>query len=228
MQRHASPTRFVAATIAATLALSACAKHADSPLAGGAPIAYFFEDEPNDSSYAPQPIGPVHPPEQLVIQGDAGYHGYFHRDDSDAFALQAAAPARIHFALRCYGDGDLDLCLYDPYYDEVVEHWDSYGEEEGSFDVPGFHQDFQLIVVAYSGEAEYDLELRVDPLPFGAPIPTSFEVPEALRPAPTKPDARGRLERMLERQRAEANARTLLLETLDAAFAELDAFVEAD
>lgn len=211
------------ALLGAALFATACAKSADSPLSGGAPTAFFFEDEPNDSSYAPQPIGPVYPPEQLVIQGDAGYYHFFHHDDSDAFALQAAQPARVRFALQCYGDGDLDLCLYDPFLDTVVAHWDDYGDEEGSFDIPGFNQDFQLIVVVYSGEAEYDLELRVDPLPFGAPIPVSFEVPESLRPEPAKLDSRGRVEQMLERHRNEAAARAELLETLTATTIHLNA-----
>ena len=102
-------------------------------------------------------------------------------DATDSYALQTTDPARIHFELECYGNADLDLCLYNPYYDEVVAHWDSFGDEYGSFDVPGYGQDFQLIVVAFNGAGDYDLSLRVDALPFYAQLPVDFTIADGER-----------------------------------------------
>lgn len=215
---HESARRALHGAAAICLVVSAC----DSNTGGGvldphAPTAYFVENEPNDSSSHPQPIGPVYPPEQIVIQGDLGYLHFLHLDDADAFALQADEPARIDFALECFGNGDFDLCLYDPFYEEVVAHWESYGDEYGSFDIPGYGQDFQLIVICYSGAGEYDLELRVDRLPAFAPVPTSLSVPEESRPERVKADSGARLEAKLRGDRSEAAARAELLRQLSEA-----------
>lgn len=163
------------------LALAGCSPYGSSFLSGNLPTAYFYDDEPNDSSNHPQPIGPVYAPEQLVISGNVGSLFGLGFDTSDSYALQSSAPARIHFELECYSDADLDLCLYDPYYDEVVAHWDSFGDEFGSFDIPGFGQDFQLIVVAFNGTGDYDLFLRVEDLPGFAPVPVAFTIADGER-----------------------------------------------
>ncbi|QDU84570.1 hypothetical protein Pla163_16810 [Planctomycetes bacterium Pla163] len=158
------------------LALAGCAPHGSAFFQSSLPTAYFYDDEPNDSSNHPQPIGPVYPPEQLVISGNVGSVYGLGFDATDSYALQTTDPARIHFELDCYGNADLDLCLYDPYYDEIVAHWDSFGDEYGSFDVPGFGQDFQLIVVAFNGTGDYDLFLRVEALPGYAQAPIAFTI----------------------------------------------------
>jgi hypothetical protein len=157
------------APLAALTALAACSHH--EVLQPHVPTAYFYDDEPNDDSAYPQPIGPLFPTEQVVIRGHVDCVSWSHYDPTDAFAFAANSPARITFELDAFHGGDLDLCLVDPFLERVVAHWDSYGDEFGSFDVPGYGTEFHLVVVAFSGASEYDLRLRVDPLPYGMPAP---------------------------------------------------------
>jgi len=183
------------AVLALALPLVACS-HGGGVLAPHTPTAYFCDAEPNDDSDHPQPIGPLYPREQIVVRGHVDCTFGFHYDPTDAFAFAAAAPARIHFELDGFHGGDLDLCLVDPFLGQVVAHWDAYGDEYGAFDVPGYGQEFHLVVVAFSGASEYDLALRVDPLPYGLPAPAA---PRAL---PTRDGADGTDEVAPERERA--------------------------
>jgi hypothetical protein len=159
----------LAARLAPLALLAACSHH--EVLHPHVPTAYFYDDEPNDDSAYPQPIGPLHPTEQVVIRGHVDCVSWSHYDPTDAFAFAASSPARITFELDAFHGGDLDLCLVDPFLERVVAHWDSYGDEFGSFDVPGHGTEFHLVVVAFSGASEYDLRLHVDHLPYGMPAP---------------------------------------------------------
>ncbi|MEZ5978444.1 MAG: hypothetical protein R3F34_09520 [Planctomycetota bacterium] len=186
IHRLHGPTTVLVLT--ALLASSACTRH--GVLVPGEPTPYYYDAEPNDDSRHPQPIGPLYPPEQLVIRGSVCGVWGFGYDATDAFAFQAMSPARVEFHLAAYdGTADLDLCLVDPFLEEVVAHWDSAGDEWGSFDVPGAGVDFHLVVVAYSGTSDYDLELRADPLPFHMPVPAGLRAEIPLGDAEPKEDS---------------------------------------
>ncbi len=136
-----------------------------------------YEQEPNDFDYLANNIGAIAPGDEFEIRG---YSSAYSSDLRDGFAFYAQVPCQIYFDLVIHDAfSDLDVCLYDPYYQSVVACWEtSFNPEGGDFAVLDPGTDFHLYVEPYLGSAEYSLYVSVYPLGYA---PQSEEL-GALRP----------------------------------------------
>jgi hypothetical protein len=152
----------------AALALSSCDVHVARQHPPPPPPYYdLWEIEPNDAACCPDGIGDLYVGDAFVIGGTI-------RDDSgdpyDGFALQNREPLDLEFILEPIDSAaDLDLCVWDPRIDDYAFCFDSPASvESGRFSIPASLTDFQLVVVSYSGDAEYRLHVFAHPITFGA------------------------------------------------------------
>jgi hypothetical protein len=130
------------------------------------PAFDVWEQEPNDTAWNPDPIGPIAVGESVVI---GGYSSVV--DDAfDGFAFQSVEPCDIRFKIVAQSAWtDLDLCVYDPFLGAIAFCFENPGNVEGgSFSVPGSFTDFHLVVSAYAGSSEYRLYVECVPITFGA------------------------------------------------------------
>ncbi len=142
------------------LCSTACRKnrHYDDDHGGGSNFVY--EQEPNDHADHPDFFGYVGPGDQLAIRGHVQAFG---NDLFDGFGFVSAQPLEVLFTLRADDPfADLDLLVYDPYFDEFVAVFDSpYNPERGSFLVLDPDVEFHMVVDAYDQASSYTLELTV-------------------------------------------------------------------
>ena len=78
-------------------------------------------------------------------------------------------PCTVDFSLFGFVQGsDLDIAVYDPFYDEFVEFWETpYNPEEGAFVVLDAGQEFHLVINSFQYDTDYDLELWGSPPIYG-------------------------------------------------------------
>jgi hypothetical protein len=127
-----------------------------------APYYDLWELEPNDDGCCPDYLGTTYAGESFVIGGHIRDDFY---DPFDGFGLTSGEPHDVEFFLEpVAGSADLDLGVWDPYLGQFVLVWESpYATESGRFTVSGMYEDFQLVVMSYSGDAEYRLSVWIDP-----------------------------------------------------------------
>ncbi len=131
------------------------------------PVAYYdiWELEPNDDGCCPDSLGTTYIGDTFVIGGMIRDDLY---DPYDGFGLSAGEPQDVEFFLEpVAGGADLDLGVWDPLLGEFVLLWDSpYATESGRFTLPATFTDYQLVVMSYSGDAEYRLSVWIEPPTF--------------------------------------------------------------
>jgi len=126
-----------------------------------------WESEPNDSHAEPNVLG-------FFYVGDEFTLGGWIRDDVydpfDGFAITSGEPLDISFVLEpVASNADLDLCVWDPQLGAFAFCFDSPNSVEvGRFSVPDGLTEFHMVVSSYSGDTEYRLRIRAEPLTFGA------------------------------------------------------------
>lgn len=127
-----------------------------------APYYDFWELEPNDSGCCPDYLGTTYAGESFVIGGYIRDDVY---DPFDGFGLTSGEPHDVEFFLEpVAGSADLDFGVWDPYLGQFVLLWESpYATESGRFTVSGTFEDYQLVVMSYSGDAEYRLSVWIAP-----------------------------------------------------------------
>jgi hypothetical protein len=129
----------------------------------------YGETEVNDSADLADYFGVLHPGERFFIRGfisDAPFdpfdpfNGY---DPFDGFAFTAGQPIHVEFRLTIADPfADLDVCLYDPQLDLVVDCFQSpFNPELGGVDVLFGGLDFHLVVESFAGSASYTVEIEV-------------------------------------------------------------------
>ena len=128
------------------------------------PVAYYdiWELEPNDDGCCPDSLGTTYIGDTFVIGGMIRDDLY---DPYDGFGLSAGEPQDVEFFLEpVAGGADLDLGVWDPVLGEFVLLWDSpYATESGRFTLPAAFTEYQLVVMSYSGDAEYRLSVWIEP-----------------------------------------------------------------
>lgn len=115
------------------------------------------ELEPNEVVEDANFLGFVRPGREFLIDGfvaDAG------PDQVDHFAFEVGEPVEVEFYLDALvGNGDLDVCIYDPVLDEYVFCFENPGNEHGFFSAPFVGEEFQIAVYSFEGSAEYELDV---------------------------------------------------------------------
>jgi hypothetical protein len=126
---------------------------------------FLVEYEPNDSPYHPDFIGHVDALTHLVIEGhvEVGYGDLY-----DHFEFVADQPMEIEFHLSGpYHDSDLDLAVWDPYFEEYIIWYDTpWNPESGAFVVHEPGKVFQVMVRSFLFDDDYELEIIGRHYPF--------------------------------------------------------------
>ena len=123
----------------------------------------YAELEPNDDAFNANYFGTLVPGDHFFIDG-------FSTDDSsdpfDGFAFTSVGPVHVDFRLWVTDPfTDLDVCLYDPQLDLVVDCFQTSNDpEEGGVDVTAGGLEFHLIVESFFGASSYSLEITASPL----------------------------------------------------------------
>ncbi len=151
--------------------LSACsgASHGhDSPTinSGSNPL---YEIEPNDNVESADYLGQIRAGDHIAIEGhiqeccDGAYSCC--TDMYDGFALYATEPVSVHITLTEYTPGtDLDFAIYLPSINEVVEAFETDNHPEvGVFNLGGVGE-FHIVINSWIGDADYILDIDVQPL----------------------------------------------------------------
>ena len=146
----------------------ACHDHGDDHHGGGGHIGpdVFDEREPNGSAWNADWIGGFDRDSHILIRGSIDDGG---PDLYDGFAFVARESCTVDFSLYGFVHGsDLDIAVYDPFYDEFVEFWETpYNPEEGAFVVLDAGQEFHLVINSFQYDTDYDLELWGSPPIYG-------------------------------------------------------------
>ncbi len=126
-------------------------------------VSSGFEIEPNDESASPHFLGVLRQGEAAIVEGhaEAGDVADPFADPFDGFAISLTQPTAIEFALFFDDDqGELDVWIYDPAIDDIALFFETDGSpEQGTFFVDHPVLDFQIVVFAFAGEADYRLEI---------------------------------------------------------------------
>ncbi len=130
----------------------------------------YSESEPNDDACCADDFGVLAAGEFLSIEGFISDDGH---DPFDGFAFEAWQPLEVEFRLISESGADLDLCLYDPQIDLVVDCYETpYNPEVGTAFILAGGVDFHLVVNAFAGSGPYTLEVWASPL-YGATAPAA-------------------------------------------------------
>ena len=151
---------FLALAAAASVTLAGC-EQSRSPHVGGGP-ELFVEAEINDTALLANFIGWVRPGDSFVIHGDLGFGGDF----QDGFAFVADVPVVVEYALYAPDpSGFFGVCVYDPYFDQIV-FCDTSGDypETGAFYVGTHDTEFHIFLTHLAGASGYQLVVDVYPL----------------------------------------------------------------
>jgi len=142
-----------------------CGTPDDTPPPPPTPAYDIWELEPNDDGCCPDYLGTTYAGDAFVIGGRIRDDLY---DPFDGFGLTSGEPHDVEFFLEpVAGSADLDFGVWDPYLGQFVLLWESpYATESGRFTVSGTFEDYQLVVMSYSGDAEYRLSVWIDPPTF--------------------------------------------------------------
>jgi hypothetical protein len=148
-------------TIAAALASgAACVHHANREVVS---VPVYQEVEPNNDPFSANYFGRIRPGDHFFIDGwiDSGPF-----DPFDGFAFTADSALHVDFQLWIDDpSSDLDVCLYDPQADLILDCFQtSNNPERGGVDVYAGNLDFHLVVQSFLGSSTYSLEIVVTPL----------------------------------------------------------------
>lgn len=162
-----------------TLALIGAASASCSPSSGRAVVFSsppIQEIEPNNNAFQPDSIGAVASDTYLQIVGSiqqgppaGNYSDAFGGDSFDGFAFYVDEAVEIEFVLYASNPyADLDLWIYDPFYDEYIARFESIASPEyGRVTFPYLGEEFHVVVTSYSGDSDYTLEMIARPLATG-------------------------------------------------------------
>lgn len=157
------------------------------------------EIEPNNNAFQPDSIGPVASNTYYQIVGSiqegessGDYSSTFGTDSFDGFAFYVEDTVEIEFVLHAANPfADLDLWIYDPFYDEYIARFESTSSPEyGRVTFPYLGEEFHVVVNSYSGDSNYTLELIAHPLALG--FSTAVSAASTEQPDSNKDDARAR------------------------------------
>lgn len=149
------------------------------------------ELEPNDSALRADWLGAVQLGSSLAVAGHVGMLG---RDLRDGFAVTAAAPCTLRFALRPVLPGvDLDLAVFAPSLDAFAASFDSRGAlETGEIEIGEAGTAVHFVVASAWGSSSYVLEIEALPCPAAQ--------------QPSRPARPARVPEVLEGYRSSASA----------------------
>jgi len=131
------------------------------------------ELEPNDESASPHFLGVLRHGEMMTVTGNARAGDPAtdpFADEFDGFAISLAEPTEIEFRLSFTDvNGELDVWVYDPAIDDIALFFETdFSPESGFFYVDAPVLDFHIIVRAFSGQANYTLDIYARPIPLFA------------------------------------------------------------
>lgn len=137
-------------------------------VAGGSPPPPLIELEPNDNALQADCIGEVFPGDRIEIEG---HITECCPDPYDGFAFYAAGP--VELVLTLFEDSptaDLDLAIYDPGVDAVIQCWETDSHPEtGVFRFAG-GAEIHVVLHSFIGDSSYLLRVDVNALPQGAAL----------------------------------------------------------
>jgi len=130
-------------------------------------VVVIFEEEPNNTFFSPQGIGPVFGGDSFTILGHSDFF------DADGYAFLAQEDIDVYVTLDGHNPfANLDLCVYDPIaQDYILCEISGSSDEQGSFTVSaGF--EFHVVISSVFAGSDYDLDIDIHPfnglLPFSA------------------------------------------------------------
>ena len=211
------------APLALSLSLAGCVEHHDPCSTCDVPVVY--ETEINDTAPQADWIGVLYPGESLSIRGHVTQYG---PDLFDGFAFVTGAPMTIDLALYedAYG-ADLDVCVWDPVYDDFVACFETATHPEtGQVVILEAGKEFHLVVRSFHGASSYWLDVVGGAAVYGAEtlgpeaaerVPGAWEAYQRQAEAPVEqPPGRPALVLELSADGELLDARAARVEVLDA------------
>ncbi len=187
------------------LALCSCGKSHGHTVVFSSPG--LQEIEPNNNAFQPDAIGPVAYDTYYQIHGAIqdgfvlnDYASPNGTDQFDGFAFYVEDAVEIEFILHANNPfADLDVWIYDPFYDEYIAKFESISSPEyGRVTFPYLGEEFHVVVTSYSGDSNYTLELIAHPLVGGF----SSAVAAATTEQPTSDKKQAHMQRYLKARQA--------------------------
>lgn len=151
--------------------VTSCARRASGTIFFGSNVIH--ESEPNNHASNPDSIGGIWVGSEYLIEGSVvenqsafEYGPPLGADYFDGFAFVVEEPSEVEFFLTAHNPhADLDIWIYDPFYNEYIATFESiFDPEVGTVTFPYVGEEFHVVVSSYAGNSSYRLEVAAYPL----------------------------------------------------------------